>query len=93
MLERELPKEFDNIYIAIPQKLYFPNNYVPLSYLYSKGYFISEIFGTVAWVISSRNNFRSHTRRLYSPIPDYIYQEIKRINNEMYKEFLDTIQQ
>lgn len=47
-----MKKIFDDIIITSPERnFYNPFYTVPLSYAYKKGWFISAIFGSYAWIV------------------------------------------
>lgn len=78
----------NTIYVETPLGLQkkFPEKSVPLSVLYDNGFFISEIFGTEAWIIDGRT-YESQTKYILSPVPPSAYKEIQRYASKQYKRF------
>lgn len=83
-----MQKVLNTIYVETPQGLQkkFPVKSIPLSALYDNGFFISEIFGTEAWIIDSKT-FESQTKYLLSPLPNTAYNSIKKFAAKQYKRF------
>lgn len=76
------------IYVETPQGLQkkFPVKSIPLSALYDNGFFISEIFGTEAWIIDGKT-YESQTKYILSPISPVVYKRIQRYASKQYKKF------
>lgn len=83
-----MQKVLDTIYVETPQGLQkkFPEKSVPLSVLYDNGFFISEIFGTEAWIIDGKT-YESQTKYVLSPITPTAYKRIQRYAEKQYKRF------
>lgn len=76
------------VYIETPQGLgqKFRTKKIPLSAMYDSGFFVSEIFGTEAWVIDS-HTYEAQTKYILSPLTDEIYRAIKDYAAMQYKRF------
>ena len=76
------------VYIETPQglgqKLHAKK--IPLSAMYDSGFFVSEIFGTEAWIIDS-HTYEAQTKHILSPLTDEIYKAIKDYAAVQYKRF------
>lgn len=83
-----MPKVFNSIYVQTPLGLQrqFPQKEIPLSVLYGNGFFISEVFGTEAWIIDAKT-FESQTKYLVSPLTKGAYTSIKKYARKQYKRF------
>lgn len=80
---------FNSIYIETPLGLQkkFSQPSIPLSALYDNGFFVSEIFGTEAWVINDKT-YETQNKYILSPVPDEAYKAIKKHANKQYKHFM-----
>lgn len=83
-----MQKVLNTIYVETPQGLQkkFPVKSIPLSALYDNGFFISEIFGTEAWIIDGKT-YESQTKYILSPISPSALRQIQRYASKQYKRF------
>ena len=89
-----MQQAFNSVYVQTPQGLFrkFPQKSIPLSALYDNGFFISEIFGTEAWIIDSKT-YETQIKRVLSNISPTIYKAIKRYADKQYRKFCCVNQQ
>lgn len=80
-------KKWMSVRIKAPQALRLFAKEIPLSQLYDSGYFVSEVFGTQAWVVN-KNTFESQILQIVSEVPKKLSKQLREYNDKQYRRFL-----
>lgn len=82
-----LTKEWQNVLIQKPSAIRGSGDSIPLSRLYDSGFFVTEIFGSEAWVVN-QEDFYSQVLRIKSNLPKQVCKGMKNYAEKQYKRFL-----